>query len=164
YLCVLFEYYRVNVVCASFDCEWRGIGDVDRILFCLVRRRPPSATLFPYTTLFRSLVGGGDGEGFCSRGRGRTGDGDGIGAAGGDGQTGNGILDVADDQALVARAPRRRDGLVVGDVDRAGWQGTRTERHRRIDRLRQRRVGRARAADKIGVAGIRSRDLIGAGR
>src|SRR5690349_23456947 len=25
-------------------------------LFCLMRRRPPTSTLFPYTTLFRSLV------------------------------------------------------------------------------------------------------------
>src|SRR5688572_33216546 len=33
------------------------------IMFFLVMRRPPRSTLFPYTTLFRSLEHHGDGDG-----------------------------------------------------------------------------------------------------
>src|SRR2546426_7790155 len=40
-------------------------------------RRPPRSTLFPYTTLFRSLAGGGGrgGPGWCQGARGRDGGG-----------------------------------------------------------------------------------------
>src|ERR1039457_6421431 len=36
-----------------FDCDWRAIR---ANLFFLMIRRPPRSTLFPYTTLFRSVT------------------------------------------------------------------------------------------------------------
>src|SRR5690606_41787863 len=40
------------------------------IFFCLMTRRPPRSTLFPYTTLFRSTLSGGDGDDMLAGNRG----------------------------------------------------------------------------------------------
>ena len=40
----------------QWECEmWNGHGCSDFIVFFLMIRRPPRSTLFPYTTLFRSV-------------------------------------------------------------------------------------------------------------
>src|SRR2546425_12011462 len=44
------------------------------VFFFLMIRRPPRSTLFPYTTLFRSLPGGHDGAGQGAQGRGHVDD------------------------------------------------------------------------------------------
>src|SRR5207237_111421 len=93
-------------------------------------------------------IDGGDGEGFRSRGRGGREGGVWVGTTAGQGQTGDGVLDVADDQALVARAAGSRDGLVVGNIDRVGRQGARAECHGRIDRDAV--VGLRRVAGLVG--------------
>src|SRR3712207_7187005 len=36
---------------------WEGVGRLVYLFFFLMIRRPPRSTLFPYTTLFRSLDG-----------------------------------------------------------------------------------------------------------
>src|SRR5258708_20802086 len=36
-------------------CCWRPVSNAARRIFFLMIRRPPRSTLFPYTTLFRSL-------------------------------------------------------------------------------------------------------------
>src|ERR1043165_133357 len=41
-----------DVTCSS--SSWAR-GEVSKCSFCLMIRRPPRSTLFPYTTLFRSL-------------------------------------------------------------------------------------------------------------
>src|SRR3712207_6895135 len=53
-------------------------------------RRPPRSTLFPYTTLFRSLVGGVPGR----EGRGVQA-GEGVGSAGGEGRARGGAGEAA---------------------------------------------------------------------
>src|SRR5205807_400746 len=81
-----------------------------------------------------SLIGGGDVEGFRSRGRGRSCPTRRFCDLAGNSQTPNGVLHVADDKVLVARAAGSGDSLVVGNVDRVRRQEAWAQRRGRIDR------------------------------
>src|ERR1051326_718795 len=41
---------------ASGSCLVCAVWHYPIFVFCLMRRRPPRSTLFPYTTLFRSMI------------------------------------------------------------------------------------------------------------
>src|SRR5260221_521324 len=56
---------RLEMVLAAVDVvHGEGAGGAGIAVFFLMIRRPPRSTLFPYTTLFRSgvVVGAGDGD------------------------------------------------------------------------------------------------------
>src|SRR2546430_17537254 len=44
----------------SFTCCSVATAHLGSLFFFLMIRRPPRSTLFPYTTLFRSIIGDGD--------------------------------------------------------------------------------------------------------
>src|SRR5260370_42060210 len=92
-------------------------------------RRPPRSTLFPYTTLFRSLAAGRhDGRG----GAGARGEGDREGPAEGD------LEDGDLDDSLVLRRPDLRNGRDRCGADRALLYGHAVA-HRRDRAARERR-------------------------
>src|ERR1043165_10004221 len=59
---------------ATLSCAWCAILSSLLLFFFLMIRRPPRSTLFPYTTLFRSLVLDGDGDPLSGRPAGLEGD------------------------------------------------------------------------------------------
>ncbi len=79
-------------------------------------------------------VGGRDGERLGPGGRGRARDGERSAAAGGHGETGDGVLDVAHQERDPAGAAAGRDRLVVGHTERVGRQRGQRERDGRVDR------------------------------